>query len=78
MSNDIVDPGEGHSPAAWTAVIVMLAAFAIGTAAFVLAIVWLVWASAVLVFVGWGLGFLLAKMGYGVKGPKFTPKPHHY
>jgi hypothetical protein len=56
----------------------MLAAFAIGTAAFVLAIVWLVWASAVLVFVGWGLGFLLAKMGYGVKGPKFTPKPHHY
>ena len=78
MSNDIVDPGEGHSPAAWTAVIVMLAAFAIGTAAFVLAIVWLVWVSVVLVFVGWGLGFLLAKMGYGVKGPKFTPKPHHY
>ena len=78
MSNDIVDPGEGHSPAAWTAVIVMLAAFAIGTIAFVLAIVWLVWASVVLVFVGWGLGFLLAKMGYGVKGPKFIPKPHHY
>ena len=78
MSNDIVDPGEGHSPAAWTAVIVMLAAFAIGTAAFVLAIVWLVWVSVVLVFVGWGLGFLFAKMGYGVKGPKFTPKPHHY
>jgi hypothetical protein len=39
---------------------------------------WLVWASAVGIFVGWGLGFLLAKLGYGVNGPKFTPKPHHY
>ena len=78
MSNDIVDPGEGHSPAAWTAVITMLLFFAIGTTAFVLAIEWLVWASVVGIFAGWGLGFLLAKLGYGVNGPKFTPKPHHY
>lgn len=78
MSNDIADPGEGHSPAAWTAVIAMLVFFSIGTVAFVLAIEWLVWVSAVGVFVGWGLGFLLAKLGYGVNGPKFTPKPHHY
>lgn len=77
MSNEVVDPGEGHSPAAWTAVIVMTIAFIIGTVAFVVGIEWLVWASVVLLFVGWGLGFLLAKMGYGVNGPKFTPKHSH-
>ncbi len=76
MSNEIVDPGEGHSPAAWTAVIVMTAAFIIGTVAFVMEQWWLVWASVVLIFVGWGLGFVLAKMGYGINGPKFTPKHH--
>ena len=31
MSNPIGDPGHGHSPAAWTAVIIMLVAIAIGT-----------------------------------------------
>ena len=31
MSNPIGDPGHGHSPAAWTAVIIMLVAVAIGT-----------------------------------------------
>jgi len=40
------DPGHGHSPAAWTAVIVMIIAFAIGTVAFFLNVQWLVWASA--------------------------------
>ena len=40
------DPGHGHSPAAWTAVIIMLVAFTIGTVAFCLDIAWLVWASA--------------------------------
>jgi hypothetical protein len=76
MNNDISDPGEGNSPAAWTAVISMLIAFTVGTVAFVVGIEWLVWTSAVFVFVGWGLGFLLAKLGYGVNGPKFTPKHH--
>ena len=31
MSNPIADPGHGHSPAAWTAVIIMLVGVAIGT-----------------------------------------------
>ncbi|MET0353689.1 MAG: HGxxPAAW family protein, partial [Plantibacter flavus] len=30
MSTDPSDPGHGHSPAAWTAVIIMLVAFAAG------------------------------------------------
>ena len=70
------DPGHGDSPAAWTAVTIMLIGFTIGTVAFFVAIEWLVWASAALVLVGWAVGGLMAKAGYGVKGPKFTPKAH--
>jgi hypothetical protein len=32
--------------------------------------------SGVLVFVGWGAGFVLAAAGWGVKGPKYQPKGH--
>jgi hypothetical protein len=70
------DPGHGHSPAAWAAVIVMTLALAIGTVAFFLAVWWLVVASAVLIAIGWVLGFVLAAMGWGVKGPKYQPKGH--
>lgn len=71
------DPGHGHSPAAWTAVIVMLIAFAIGTVAFFLEIAWLVLASAGLLVLGALLGALLSKMGYGVGGDRYTPKAHN-
>ncbi len=76
MSNPIGDPGHGHSPAAWTAVVIMLLAIAIGTVAFFLEMAWLVWASAVLVLVGAIVGWAMAKAGYGVNGPKYTPKAH--
>lgn len=76
MSNPIGDPGHGHSPAAWTAVIIMLVAFAIGTFAFYLDLPWLVWASAALVLVGALVGWALSKAGYGVNGPKYTSKAH--
>ena len=70
------DPGHGNSPAAWTAVIIMLAAFAIGTFAFWLNIAWLVFASAGLLVVGLLVGWALARAGYGVGGDKVTPKAH--
>jgi len=76
MSNPIGDPGHGHSPAAWTAVVIMLAAFTIGTVAFFLDVAWIVWASAVLVVVGLLVGWGMAKAGYGVNGPKYAPKEH--
>jgi hypothetical protein len=70
------DPGHGNSPAAWTAVIIMLVAFAIGTLAFWFDIAWLVVASAGLVVVGAIVGWVLSKAGYGVDGAKLTPKAH--
>lgn len=76
MSNQIGDPGHGHSPAAWAAVIIMLVAIAIGTVALFLDAIWLVWASAGLLVVGAIVGWILTKAGYGAGGHKYTPKAH--
>lgn len=76
MSNPIGDPGHGHSPAAWTAVTIMLVAIAIGTAAFFFNVPWLVYSSAGLVVVGLLIGWIMAKAGWGVGGSKYQPKAH--
>ncbi|MGE3193877.1 MAG: DUF6704 family protein [Microbacteriaceae bacterium] len=70
------EPGHGNSPAAWVAVIIMLIAFTIGTFAFWFDLAWLVWASAGLLVLGVLTGVVLAKLGYGVNGPKYVPKAH--
>ena len=70
MSIESDNAGHGHSPAAWVAVIVMLVAFTAGAVFFWLDMPILVAVSAAVMFAGWGLGGVLAKMGYGVRGPK--------
>lgn len=77
MTHDNSDPGHGNSPAAWTAVIIMLVAFTIGTVAFFFSIAWLVWACAALVVVGLIVGIVLARLGYGVGGSRYVPKNVH-
>lgn len=76
MSNPHGDPGHGDSPAAWTAVIVMLLGIAAGTVFFFLNIPALVWASVGVVVVGALLGWILSKAGFGVNGPKHAVKSH--
>ena len=76
MSNNIGDPGHGHSPAAWTAVIIMLGAITLGTVAYWFDLAWLVWVSVALLVVGALVGWGMAKAGYGVGGAKYTPKEH--
>lgn len=76
MTNPIGDPGHGHSPAAWTAVVIMLLAFTIGTAAFFFELAWLVWASVGLLVVGLLVGWGMSKAGYGVGGSKVAVKEH--
>lgn len=76
MSSESVEPGHGHSPAAWTAVIIMLVAFAIGAVAFFLDAPAVVWASAGLAVVGLIVGWIMKRAGYGVGGSKYTPKGH--
>lgn len=70
------DPGHGSSPAAWTAVTIILIAVLGGAVAFWFEAVWVVAACAVLVGVGVLVGLLMAKAGYGVRGPKWQPKSH--
>lgn len=70
MSTHHEEPGHGDSPAAWTAVIVMLLGIAAGTVAFFLHQAWLVWVCSGVVLLGAVLGVVLSKAGYGVNGPK--------
>ncbi|MCT9820214.1 hypothetical protein N3K63_07935 [Microbacterium sp. W1N] len=76
MSNPIDDPGHGHSPAAWTAVVIMLVGVTLGTLFFWFDLPVLVWASVALIVVGALVGWGMAKAGYGVNGSKYTPKQH--
>lgn len=74
--SDENEPGHGNSPAAWVAVTIMLVAVAAGTLAFWFDQAILVWASAGLLVLGPIVGGILAKLGYGVNGPKYLPKAH--
>jgi len=76
VSDEFPDPGEGNSPAAWTAVIIMLVAFSIGTVAFFFDVQVMVWVAVALLLVGMLVGYVLKRMGYGVYGAKYTPKGH--
>ena len=76
MSTQHGDPGHGDSPAAWTAVVVMLIVIAAGTVFFFLHMAALVWVCVGVVAVGAVLGFILSKAGFGVNGPKYSPKTH--
>ncbi|MFJ2369802.1 HGxxPAAW family protein [Microbacterium sp. NPDC087665] len=76
MTNPIADPGHGHSPAAWTAVVIMLLGFTLATVAFCFEQPTFVWISSALIPIGALVGWILAKAGYGVKGPKYSPKAH--
>ena len=76
MSNPIADPGHGHSPAAWTAVIIMLVGVAIGTFFFFLDMPVVVWIAAGIVVIGALVGWGMAKAGYGVNGSKYAAKEH--
>lgn len=71
------DPGHGNSPAAWTAVVIMLLGFSAGTVGLFVGEDLVVWIGVGVIVVGIILGLVLSKLGYGVKGPRYTPKARH-
>ena len=54
----------------------MLLGIAAGTVFFFLHNATMVWVCAGVVVVGALLGWILAKAGFGVNGPRFSPKTH--
>lgn len=76
MSIESDNLGHGHSPAAWIAVTIMLLAFAAGAVFFFLDMPVAVVVCAVIMLLGLFSGWLLAKLGWGVNGPKYSPKAH--
>ncbi|MBX3068172.1 MAG: hypothetical protein IT191_01025 [Microbacteriaceae bacterium] len=78
MSNeDISDPGHGNSPAAWIAVVIMLIGFVTAVVAFWVASPTLFFVSVGIIVLGPIVGWILAKAGWGVAGPRFQPKSHN-
>ncbi|RPE75073.1 hypothetical protein EDF39_2739 [Frondihabitans sp. PhB161] len=75
-SHDSDSDGHGNSPAAWTAVVIMLVAFAVGTIAFCADVPIVVWIAAGFIVIGALVGLVLKKMGYGVGGARYVPKAH--
>ena len=55
----------GQTPAAWTAVIIIMVAFILGCVAVVIAQPWLVAVAAVLIVVGVVVGKVMSMMGLG-------------
>lgn len=66
MSKDVHD-NHGQTPAAWTAVIIIMFAFFLGTFAVIIAQPWLFWVSVGLIVVGAIVGQVMSMMGYGAK-----------
>ncbi len=71
-----IEPGHGHSPAAWSAVIIMLIGVSVGTLFFTTNVPVGVFIGVALIFIGLLTGWVMAKAGWGVNGPKYKPKAH--
>lgn len=76
MSNHLADPGHGHSPAAWTNVLLMIIGLSIATVALFLEAWPVLIAGAVVFVIGPIAGFIMKKAGLGAHGPKFQSKAH--
>lgn len=66
MGQDVHD-NHGQTPAAWTAVTIIIFAFFLGTFAVIIAQPWLFWVSVGLIVVGVVVGQVMSMMGYGAK-----------
>ncbi len=75
MSANATDPGHGDNPAAWTTVITLMIATAVGTLA-----IWLnnnaalLWFAGALTVAGLVAGVVMVRLGYGKNGSKLKSK----
>jgi len=57
-------------------VVIMLVGFAVGTIAYWFAVVPVVFIGVALIVIGLIVGIVMSKLGFGVNGPKYSPKAH--
>lgn len=76
MSTERPQMSHGNSPAAWTAVVIMLVGVFAGTIALYFGAAMIVVACGILAVIGLIVGFIMRKMGYGVGGAKLAAKEH--
>lgn len=67
MNEGMSSDSHGSSPAAWTAVVIITLAFALGTLALVLGNWPMFWVGAALVVIGGVAGKVMQKMGLGAR-----------
>ena len=70
MVNISDEPGHGDSPAAWTAVVIMLVGVTVGTIALFFDVIPAVLVGAAFIPVGLIVGAVMKKAGYGVGGDR--------
>ncbi|WP_375400223.1 HGxxPAAW family protein [uncultured Amnibacterium sp.] len=75
MSNESEELGEGSSPAAWIAVVIMLVGVFIGTLALFLDVLPAVFIGAAIVPIGLIVGAVLARLGFGAHGNRGRTAP---
>lgn len=56
--------------------VIMLVGFAVGTIAYWFAVVPVVFIGVALIVIGLIVGIVMSKLGFGVNGPKYSPKAH--
>ncbi|WP_375406193.1 HGxxPAAW family protein [uncultured Amnibacterium sp.] len=76
MSNTIEEGGHGSSPAAWTAVVIMLIGFTVATAALFLDVIPLVFIGAAIIPIGLIVGGVMKAVGLGVGGHRAVGGSH--
>lgn len=69
-ANTSNDPGHGSSPAAWTAVVIMLVGFSIIAVFLYLNVTVMIYVGAILVPIGLIVGFVMKKIGLGAGGSR--------
>jgi hypothetical protein len=74
MSNEVHD-NHGQTPAAWTAVTIIMIAFIVGSIAVVIAQPWLFWVSVAFCGVGVLVGKVMSMRGYGAKAEDTSDQP---
>ena len=73
MAHEAKHYHHGNTPAAWTAVTIIMVAFLVGAIGVVVAQPWLFWVGVALTVLGMAVGYAMSLMGYGQPRDEHQP-----